>query len=230
MHQPDGDDDLGDDSTPGVNKQFGDIMRDHREQRGLSQRQLAEMLRSVDLKLDPSAITRIERGTRDVKLSEAIAIANLLEFDLHRLSYSAVQQFVLGEASQVQMTIRARKALLDALRHLDRWVSNTDGHTEDRVMQIGKFSNEVEIYTDAVRRSPALSRGGSLGSGDGDNFEVYHTGEDRLMKQAIVDGVIGGILLSAKESREIDAEVGRAIGRGLASLIPAEESRDESDA
>lgn len=65
------------------NKLVGRRIRDYRTQKGWSQRQLAAAL--VDLKLDPSAITRIERGDRSIKLREASAIAEALDVGLYYL-------------------------------------------------------------------------------------------------------------------------------------------------
>src|SRR5512143_50681 len=121
--QQQGEGSVGEGEAGTVSKQFGDLMREMRERKGWSQRQLAEMLYTVELRLDPSAITRIERGTRDVKLAEAIAIASVLEFALEAISFSPEEHFRMREYSEVTMAVRARKALLDAIRHIDRWVN-----------------------------------------------------------------------------------------------------------
>ena len=139
-------------------------MREQRRRKGCRQRQLAEALHTVELRLDPSAITRIERGSRDVKLSEAIAIASILEFDLGGISFSPEQQFRMREWAEVQLVVRARKALLDALRHYDRWANNTDLETEDRLVEDRGLSNIGELYTYMLRRTGAFKRGGSLGA------------------------------------------------------------------
>ena len=52
---------------------FGDNVRRARAIKGWSQRRLAEALDVRGVKLDPSAVTRIERGVREVKLREAAA-------------------------------------------------------------------------------------------------------------------------------------------------------------
>lgn len=60
---------------------FGDLMRERREAKGWSQRHFAEVLHQAGLRLDPSAISRIENG-RDVNLSAALTISRLLGFQL----------------------------------------------------------------------------------------------------------------------------------------------------
>ena len=62
-----------------VGEVFGQNVRAARARKGWSQRELAEALDERGLKLDPSAVTRIERGTREVKLREAVAMAECLK-------------------------------------------------------------------------------------------------------------------------------------------------------
>ena len=64
---------------------FGDNVRRARAIKGWSQRRLAEALDVRGVKLDPSAVTRIERGVREVKLREAAAIAQCLGVDIQEL-------------------------------------------------------------------------------------------------------------------------------------------------
>lgn len=76
---------------------FGTKVRKAREERGLTQRQLSEMLAGNEYRvhLDNSAITRIENGAREPRLREAIALADVLEFSL---STSGLYDGVGGEA------------------------------------------------------------------------------------------------------------------------------------
>lgn len=67
------------------NQNFGEVLREIRESKDWSQRQFADALEEAGLKLDPSAITRIERGTRAVKLREAVTMASVLGVDVSRL-------------------------------------------------------------------------------------------------------------------------------------------------
>jgi transcriptional regulator with XRE-family HTH domain len=185
-----------------VNRQFGDLMKTCREARGLSQRQLAEMLHEVDLRLDPSAITRIEKGSRDVKLSEALAIAGLLEFHLDDIAFTAEQEFRLREHSGFKLMVRARKSLLDAVRHIDRWANNTDLETEEALAAKRGLPDIAALYTDTFSKAPAFRRFGRLGA-EGDNFAVYYNnGTDEAVKRAIVDAVTNGILVSEAEFEE----------------------------
>lgn len=75
-----------------TDSRFGDLMRERREAKGWSQRHFAEVLHQAGLRLDPSAISRIESDGRDVKLSEALTISRLLGFQLSEESL-AMQAF-----------------------------------------------------------------------------------------------------------------------------------------
>lgn len=59
-------------------RSFAQNLRHARERAGLSQRALAERLSMFGVHLDPSAITRIERGERDAKVAEAVVLAQAL--------------------------------------------------------------------------------------------------------------------------------------------------------
>ena len=77
--------DLAAEVDEAFSRAFGEHLRQARVKKGWSQRRLAEALDSRGLKLDPSAVTRIERGSRDVKLREAAVVAECLEVDLQEL-------------------------------------------------------------------------------------------------------------------------------------------------
>lgn len=73
---------------PSPEDEFAARVRQAREARHLSQAQLAELLRvHHGIRLDPTAITRLERGNRLIRLNEAVALADVLSirlFDLTR--------------------------------------------------------------------------------------------------------------------------------------------------
>ncbi|MEN4399366.1 helix-turn-helix transcriptional regulator [Mycolicibacterium senegalense] len=214
------DDEVGTVDRPAVNKQFGDLMREHREHRRWSQRRLADLLEQVGLRLDPSAITRIERGTRDVKLAEAIVIANVLEFGLDSIAFSPEAQFAMDESALTAAAIQARKSLLNAIRQVDRMANRTDPDIEQLLIKQRGLADVVDLYTWLIERSSAFKWGGSLGHSEGDNFAEYHNDADRRVKQRIVDAVIANILVSESDLDQISEERRKGLGRGLSSLIP----------
>lgn len=77
--------------TPQYERVFAARMRELREARGLSQTSLAELLAGLhDVKLDGTAITRIERGRRAVRVNEAAAVAALFKVTLDEMLSEAV--------------------------------------------------------------------------------------------------------------------------------------------
>jgi transcriptional regulator with XRE-family HTH domain len=61
-----------------VGKRFGAAVKKAREGRGISQRELSQQLRTVQVTLDPSAIARIESGQREAKVGEVSALLHIL--------------------------------------------------------------------------------------------------------------------------------------------------------
>jgi transcriptional regulator with XRE-family HTH domain len=73
--------------SDGVARDFGNAVRKRRAALGISQRGFSELLmEKTGVKLDPSAVTRIERGQRELKLSEALAIATVLDVKVDTLT------------------------------------------------------------------------------------------------------------------------------------------------
>lgn len=59
-------------------QKFGKTMRALRQRAGYTQVEMAEQMRAFGIRLDPSAVTRIEQGGRSVRLNEAVAMARIL--------------------------------------------------------------------------------------------------------------------------------------------------------
>lgn len=57
---------------------FGQTMRALRKRSGYTQAEIADQLVAYGIKLDPSAVTRMENGDRSVRLNEAVAVATIL--------------------------------------------------------------------------------------------------------------------------------------------------------
>jgi transcriptional regulator with XRE-family HTH domain len=189
----DGDGDDSDGTGAVLNKRFGDLVREKREEKEWSQRRLAELLEEAGVRLDPSAITRIERGTRDVKLREADAIASVLGFDLGRslrqIALSTDQQFRMGVAALELSANRARKRLVEVLDQVDQITVKLDPETEERLMKEGGFSERVDLYASFVRRTHWQQA----------HTTDYYDEADRELKQAIVDAVVNQILVKAPD-------------------------------
>lgn len=106
---------------------FGRSVRAAREHAQWTQQQLSDALAKHGLRIDTSAITRIENGSRDPRLSEAEAIAAALDLPLSDLlsrDVTATRLLTLwrrfesateGLVSAVYVYGSARRAVLDVL-------------------------------------------------------------------------------------------------------------------
>ncbi|SMX99195.1 helix-turn-helix domain-containing protein [Brevibacterium linens] len=65
---------------------FAARLREERRRRGLSQAEVAERLSArLEVTIDKSALARMERGERSIRLNEAVALAEILQVTLLRL-------------------------------------------------------------------------------------------------------------------------------------------------
>jgi transcriptional regulator with XRE-family HTH domain len=176
----------------------------YRTAKEMSQAELAAgMSREGGEHIHQQTIQKIEKGTRPLKYAEAVVLCRVLGMELDDLAHgdanAADASFVSAELLELEMVIRARKALLDAIRQIDRWVNSTDADTEDRLIAKRRLTNYVELYTQKIRDNPAFKLGRNLGQGEGDNFAVYYNDDDRAVKQAIVDAVTNHVLIHEDE-------------------------------
>lgn len=89
---------------------FTQRIRAERERQKMSQAQLVRrMAEEHEAVLDPSAITRIEQGTRAVRLDEAVAIADVLGLPLQAMIEA-------DDPDEAQRQLRAREAELAILQ------------------------------------------------------------------------------------------------------------------
>jgi len=96
-------------NEPAIEKRFGDEVLEGRRLQRVSQKQLAEILRQRGLPLDASAISRIEKGTRVIRLSEASVIADVLGFSLADVEHAR------NPRDDFERTEKALDGSLDAL-------------------------------------------------------------------------------------------------------------------
>ncbi|WP_156745325.1 helix-turn-helix transcriptional regulator [Mycobacterium sp. 1165178.9] len=97
---------------------FADRAKSARLRAGLTQQQLAHRLEAeADVSLDTSGITRIEAGQREPRLSEALALARVLKFDLDDLTPRADLDFYLTDVKRLMAESRA--ALVKMLRSVE---------------------------------------------------------------------------------------------------------------
>ncbi len=69
-------------SEAAAQKAFREAVVEYRKARGLTQRDLADRLTRSGIAMPQSTLAKVERGSREPKLDEAVAIARLLGFSL----------------------------------------------------------------------------------------------------------------------------------------------------
>ncbi len=89
---------------------FASGVREARTIRGWTQVDLARHLAESGVRLDPTAITRLERGDRGVRIGEAVALAASLGLSI---------EDVLSRAASRRPTLTAERAI-DALENAER--------------------------------------------------------------------------------------------------------------
>lgn len=95
-------------------QQFREVSKARRVKLGLSQRALAERLKAFGISIDATAITRFERGQRDLRLREAVAIASLLDISLSDLTVTEAPILPVSKADPIAQ-IRALTAQLASI-------------------------------------------------------------------------------------------------------------------
>lgn len=70
-------------------ERFGAAVNHFRLRRGWSQRDLADKLTRLGMPVDASAVSRIEKGTRSVRLTEAMTLADALDVELDSLVFGS---------------------------------------------------------------------------------------------------------------------------------------------
>jgi transcriptional regulator with XRE-family HTH domain len=96
---------------------FAAAAREARRARNMSQTALAEALAQFGIELDATAITRIERRTRTIRLAEAVAIGSILGISLDALAAGPqLERRIRAAQSRVS---QAEAELANATHHRD---------------------------------------------------------------------------------------------------------------
>ncbi|MCG8152579.1 helix-turn-helix domain-containing protein [Pimelobacter simplex] len=107
-----------DDAAKRANRRFGDRVKTARESVGLTQRGLAERIQAdYGLTIDPSAITRIEKGDRSARTAEISAIAGALDTTVAMLFGESRTSSLRDLRDEADRSMRA------ARRDLSVWLS-----------------------------------------------------------------------------------------------------------
>ncbi len=185
----------------GLESIFGRAVRAARQERGWSQRELAENL-SPRIKLDPTAITRIETGGRSVRLEEAVALVDALDLSLDVAARwfpdSGPVQFHAYERMAMTALLQARRELVRALRFADMALDALVGDDEDaRVLAehaAGSFPELWEGVARTVERvwpteDPVV----------GDMQVITYDESDAVVKRRLVAAVLYDLLITEED-------------------------------
>ncbi|MDC8982155.1 helix-turn-helix domain-containing protein [Mycobacterium marinum] len=150
----------------GPNESFGQRVRRQRDKLGLTQQQLSDQLARFRVKLDTSAITRIENGSREPRLGEAQLIAQILEVPLQDLLPSTLSKLHLNklwdELTNAQWGLvetvyeygLTRRALLRALEEFDP----AESVVEEKVLESMRESARLRAIADWAEIKAAVEK------------------------------------------------------------------------
>jgi transcriptional regulator with XRE-family HTH domain len=198
---------------------FGERVKEARVKAGWTQRELAEKLH-----LDASAISRLEKGTRAIRLGEAAHIALALGVSLTYLVYGPSLETVLAsyrgganegvrETRSAAMGMAAHfNMLVDLLEHHPQLLERLAEDEGDPPKSVDEYLDQVVLRLKNIYRLP-----------DADE-RVINTNPIRVRQimaaiEATVETVISDVPLPEHDLR---------LGRGLAKLIPTTEDVDGS--
>jgi transcriptional regulator with XRE-family HTH domain len=119
---------------------FANKLRQLRVESGLSQSQLAAALADRHgITLDPTAITRLEGGSRSLRLDEAVALADVLGTSVDRMLGQSTEELLSEQEREVQALISRLESetrlLIHAAIRLDSLITRAaaEGATRARL-------------------------------------------------------------------------------------------------
>lgn len=137
---------------------IGRWVRWARLERGWSQRELAERLAPLGFKVDPSAITRLEKGRRPIRVDEAVAIANVFGVSMETMLspvnfYSKAAYALVALHAATDNAEDKRSRAIEALLELDEddiEEESADEHLEAARQQVLQLIQWMRDYDQMV--------------------------------------------------------------------------------
>jgi transcriptional regulator with XRE-family HTH domain len=201
--------DRGVPSGDAVGQLFGERAKAARTEAGMTQLQLQERLEAeFGINLDTSGITRIEAGTRQPRLGEAIAIAAILGLNLNDMTQTGpdLDYYMSGV---VELMHESRETLLKLLRSVDRvteFVQDNPGCLGDAGLE-SIFRDEFEWFWQRVGQEH-LASGATATSKSVEKLK-------RQLLEVVTAGLVGSTkVLNAKTEQK------RTAGRPPARAEP----------
>jgi transcriptional regulator with XRE-family HTH domain len=182
-------------SSEAVGRNFGERAKAARIEAGMTQVQLQERLGAeFGLNLDTSGITRIEAGQREPRLSEALAIAAILDFGINNLTPTAPDlDFYISRLRELMH--ESRETLLTLLRSVDQvtdFVHQNPGCAgDDGIERI--FQNEFEWFRHEVWQEPVALEGKQALK-----FVLATDKSDEKLKRQLLQVITADLIVTAK--------------------------------
>lgn len=132
--------------TEKVDREIGGRFRQWRQDAGLSQQDVSEMLGKVGLPLHQTNIAKMESGKRPIRLAEAVAVCRVFNMD-------PIVMFLADEDSPAQASDLDRiTRMVDKQRKLVRQLGGSLADLESHRMRIA-----LDIVSRGVRETKALN-------------------------------------------------------------------------
>lgn len=135
-----------------VDVTIGANLKAYREDRGWSQQELADKLADNGVRIFRQAVQSIEKGERTLKLSEAVALANLLHIRAERLVSGPIDRLTATVAQLVGDSAELSASLKTVVRDM---YSVSDASRERRAGGIGQI-HEDSVSIDQAEQQMEL--------------------------------------------------------------------------
>ena len=184
-----------------IENRFGEAVLDGRHRQGLSQKAMADLLTERGLAVDASAISRIEKGARAIRLSEAAIIAVVLGFSLADIERPRDPQDDLARLKKsIEAGLSASyEGAYQVATAMDEmvWVL---GNEPQLLESLGDFGSTLTSFSQYVKSvEDAWYEKNILASALGYAFESI---EVRDAVNALIRNVAGRAVNSAQNARE----------------------------
>jgi Fic family protein len=126
-----------------IMKKFSEIIKERREEKGFIIREIAEML-----SVDPTLVSRFERGYRKPTKEQVYKLANILDLDATKLMVQWLAESILYEIGDDDMALEAMKVAEEEIKYIK---SKTEFIVPKRLTDILKEIDEYKAKIDKVR-------------------------------------------------------------------------------
>ncbi|MFV2143205.1 helix-turn-helix domain-containing protein [Isoptericola sp. G70] len=196
-------DDIEDPRTQTTDERVGRNVRQIREERGLTQKELAERLRSAGWKMDTTALTRIENGSRSLRVAQLDMMATALEASVYDLLEDERHRMQDMQMDAHRNLMAARRSLVTALDRIHSVVNYAKAFKWEDLAELGQAHTTVDAYPDYVRRRVAEY----AASRDSEHVEVVERIDGATIEQmqAIADALVSELF---DESHLVEVQEG----------------------